>query len=173
MNKKIQPNQNQMPMKDNDFIVSKTNLKGQIVYANQIFVRFSGYRQSEIYNHQHSLIRHPDMPKAVFELLWQTIKSGKEFNGYVKNMHKSGSFYWVIANVTPSYDSKGKIIGYYSVRRKPKDQALAIIQPLYQEMLSAERCTSNTKDAIAAGTQILQNALEQKGMDYDQFIFTL
>jgi PAS domain S-box-containing protein len=173
MKNKIQPNQNKLEMKDDDFIVSKTNLKGQIIYANQMFVHFSGYRQSEIYNHQHSLVRHPDMPKAVFELLWQTIKSGKEFNGYVKNMHKSGSYYWVNANVTPSLDNRGQIVGYYSVRRKPTDKALAAIQPLYQAMLSAEKRTSNTKDAIAAGTQILQNTLEQQGMDYDQFVLSL
>lgn len=173
MNNKIQPTQHELSMKSDDFIVSKTNLKGQITYANQIFVQFSGYRQSEIYKHQHKLVRHPEMPKSVFELLWKTIKSGKEFNGYVKNMHKDGSYYWVFANVTPSYDNNQNIIGYYSIRRKPKEKALNVIKPLYNDMLSAEKRTNNTKDAITAGTKILQNTLDQKGMDYDHFILSL
>ena len=173
MSNKIQPNQNEITMKDDDFIVSKTDLKGKVTYANQIFVRFSGYRQSEIYNHQHKLIRHPEMPQAVFELLWKTIQAGNEFNGYVKNMHKSGSFYWVFANVTPSYDNNRNIIGYYSVRRKASNTALNQIKPLYQAMLNAEKSSGGGKNAIVAGTKILQNALDQKGLDYDQFVLSL
>lgn len=173
MNSNTQPTNKELVMRDDDFIVSKTNLKGQITYINQTFIKFAGYRQSETYLHQHKLVRHPEMPKAVFDLLWKTIQSGKEFNGYIKNMHKDGSYYWVFANVTPSFDNNNNIIGYYSVRRKPNPQAIEAIKPLYQKMLLAEKNTHSSKAAIVAGSQILETMLEQQGVDYEQFIFSL
>ncbi len=170
MKNKIQPTKVEKVMRDNDFIVSKTDLKGRISYANKIFIEFSGYSQDELLNQQHNIIRHPDMPRAVFYLLWKTLQSGQEFNGYVKNMSKDGSFYWVIANVTPSYDDNNKPIGYYSVRRKPSQQALNIIEPLYKEMLLAE-ANAGAKEAIHIATQLLVNKLQ--GVDYDQFALSL
>lgn len=171
MKNKIQPTQNEITMRDDDFIVSKTDLKGQITYANRIFVEFSGFTQTEIMNKQHNIVRHPEMPRAVFDLLWETIKSGNEFNGYVKNMSKDGSFYWVFANVTPSYNN-GSVIGYYSVRRKVSPQALDAIIPLYKEMLLAEK-NAGAKDAIAASMAVLSDKLESLGVDYDQFALSL
>ena len=175
MNTQVKPTTKELLMHNDDFIVSKTNIKGQITYANSTFMRYSGYKQSKTYLHQHKLVRHPDMPRSIFHLLWQTIKSGKEFNGYVKNMHQDGSFYWVFANVTPSFSMNGNrdIIGYYSVRRKPKAEALSVIKPLYKKMLQAEQQANNIKAAIAAGTQVLQHVLEQQEMAYDQFVLSL
>ena len=169
----VKANNNERVLQEDDFLISKTDLSGKITYANQLFIKYSGYRQSETYNHQHSLVRHPDMPQAVFNLLWQTIKAGHEFNGYVKNLCKDGSFYWVFANVTPSFDNNNNIIGYYSVRRKPSTQAIAAITPLYQAMRSAERQENSSKTAVAAGNNILQAHLSQQEMDYDQFVLSL
>jgi len=173
MKNNVVPTRHELLMKDNDFIVSKTDLSGKITYVNQTFMKFSGYRQSETYLHQHKLVRHPDMPQTVFDLLWRTIKTGKEFNGYIKNMHKDGSFYWVFANVTPSFDSQNNIIGYYSVRRKPSKQALDKITPLYQTIRKAELQAANSRAAISAGKKILQQTLNQQEMDYDQFVLSL
>ncbi len=175
MNTKVKPTTKELIMHDDDFIVSKTNIKGQITYANSTFMRYSGYKQSKTYMHQHKLVRHPEMPKTVFHLLWQTIKAGKEFNGYIKNMHQDGSFYWVFANVTPSFSTGNNrdIIGYYSVRRKPKAEALSVIKPLYKKILQAEQQAATSKAAIAAGTQVLHNTLEQQEMGYDQFVLSL
>ncbi len=170
MKRKIQPNQKERVMRDNDFIVSKTDLKGRISYANKIFIEFSGYSQDELLNTQHNVIRHPDMPRAVFNLLWKTLESGQEFNGYVKNMSKDGSFYWVFANVTPSYDNNNKLIGYYSVRRKPSAQAVSVIEPIYNEMLAAEK-NAGAKNAVDAATQLLLDKLQ--GVDYDQFALSI
>ncbi|MCU7800383.1 MAG: PAS domain-containing protein [gamma proteobacterium symbiont of Lucinoma myriamae] len=169
MKRKIQPTQKELIMRDNDFIVSKTDLKGRITYANKIFIEFGGYSQDELLNTQHNIIRHPDMPRAVFNLLWKTLQAGKEFNDYVKNMSKDGGFYWVFANVTPSYDNN-KVIGYYSVRRKAAQQALQIIEPMYKEMLAAEK-NAGAKNAIDVATQLLLEKLQ--GVDYDQFILSI
>ena len=172
MKNKVQPTLNELVMRDDDFIVSKTDIKGRLTYGNKIFVEFSGFSQAELLNKQHNVVRHPDMPRAVFHLLWTTIQAGKEFNGYVKNMSKDGSFYWVFANVTPSYDNNKKIIGYYSVRRKPTKEALAIIEPLYKDMLAAEKSAAS-KNAIEASTAVLMAKVEQHGGNYDQFVLTI
>ena len=172
MKNKIAATQKERVMRDNDFIVSKTDLKGLITYANEIFIEFSGYTPYELLNTQHNIIRHPDMPRAVFELLWKTLQSGQEFNGYVKNMSKDGGFYWVFANVTPSYDNNHKVIGYYSVRRKPSLQALAVIEPIYKEMLMAEK-NSAAKNAMEVSTALLLTKLEQQGISYEQFALSI
>ncbi len=172
MKNKIQPTSNERIMRDNDFIVSKTDLKGRITYANKIFIEFSAYTQNELINSQQNIVRHPEMPRGVFSLLWETISSGKEFNAYIKNMAKDGSYYWVFANVTPSYDANNNIIGYYSVRRKPSQNALNIIMPVYKEMLEAEK-QMGSKDAIAASTKILFDKLDTQGVIYDQFILSI
>jgi len=172
MKQKIAPIAKEKVMRENDFIVSKTDLKGRITYGNRIFVEFSGYDLGELIGAQHNIIRHPDMPRAVFKLLWDTIEQGKEISAYVKNMAKDGSFYWVFANVTPDFDEHGKISGYYSVRRKPNPEAVKVVSGLYQAMLDAEQ-KAGARDAISASTKILTDLLAQKGASYDQLIFSL
>lgn len=104
------------------FLVSKTDTKGKITYCNDAFVEISGFCMSELMGKPHSIVRHSDMPRAVFAYLWENIAKGREVNVYVKNLAKNGDFYWVFANVTPSFDTSGQIIGYYSVRREPNRQ---------------------------------------------------
>jgi hypothetical protein len=112
------------------------------------------------------------MPRAVFKLLWDTIQNKRECNAYVKNMAKDGSFYWVFANVTPNYDSEGNVIGYFSVRRKPKASGVKTANDLYRAMLEAER-RAGAKDAIAASTKILTDLLAEKGLSYDELVFAI
>lgn len=171
-NATIKPTSVEKVMRENDFIVSKTDLKGRITYGNRIFIEFSGYSEKELLGAQHNIIRHPDMPRAVFKLLWDTIQGGQECFAYVKNMAKDGSFYWVFANVTPSYDEQGNVIGYLSVRRKPKAEAIKAVGALYKQMLDAEQ-QAGARDAIAASTQILTRLLDEKKMRYEEFILTL
>lgn len=159
-------------MRDGDYIVSKTDLKGRITYGNRIFIEFSGYAENELLGTQHNIIRHPDMPRAVFKLLWDTIQAGNECNAYVKNMAKDGSFYWVFANVTPERDVAGKIVGYYSVRRKPKASGVQTASGLYKAMLEAER-QAGAQDALRAGTQVLLNLLTEKGLSYDELVLAI
>lgn len=159
-------------MRDGDFIVSKTDTKGLITYGNPIFIEFSGYTEAELIGTQHNIIRHPDMPRAAFKLAWSTIEAGKEFFGYVKNMSRDGSFYWVFAHITPDYDQSGRIVGYTSVRRCPRREAVAAITPVYQAMRQAEQA-AGARDAIAAGTQVLLDVLAAKGMSYEELVFAL
>ncbi|PPD21470.1 MAG: aerotaxis receptor Aer [Methylomonas sp.] len=163
-------------MRDDAFIVTKTDRAGKITYANPIFIEFSGYSEQELLGQPHNIVRHPDMPRSVFDLLWNTIKAGDEFFGYVKNHSKNGAFYWVFATVTPSFSPRGNtvddIVGYFSVRRKPDRDKLAIIEDLYRDILTAER-RRNRHDAVAAGTEVLNQALHTTGKGYHEFILTL
>lgn len=170
MKPKITPTSMERSLGDQDFIVSKTDAKGHIVYANRIFIELSGYREAELLGAQHNIIRHPDMPRSVFKLLWDHIASGQEFIGYVKNMARDGSFYWVMATVTPDRDGRRNICGYTSVRRKPVAGSVATAAGLYREMLAAESRVG-ARDAIAAGTAVLEQALN--GRPYEQFVLAL
>lgn len=168
----IVPTDKEIVMREDDFIVSKTDLKGRITYGNKTFIEFSGFEEKEILGIQHNVIRHPDMPRAVFKLLWQSIQDGKEIFAYVKNICKDGSFYWVIANITPSVDASGQVLGYYSVRRKPNPRAITVISDLYRRMLEEER-KAGARDAIAASTQLLDKFLGEKDMNYEQFVLSV
>src|SRR5208282_4348758 len=101
---------------EEEIIVSKTDLKGLITYANRVFVQISGYSEEELLGQPHSIIRHPSMPGSVFRLLWETIASGQEIFAYVNNMSKNGDHYWVFAHVTPTFGAAGEIVGYHSNR---------------------------------------------------------
>jgi PAS domain S-box-containing protein len=171
-NQAIKPTSVEKVMREDDFIVSKTDPKGRITYGNRIFIEYSGYSASELLGAQHNIIRHPDMPRAVFKLLWDTIQARQECFAYVKNMAKDGSFYWVFANVTPSFDDSGKLLGYYSVRRKPKASAVKAIADLYRAMVEAE-ARAGARDAMAASGKLLTDLLRDKRASYDAFILSL
>lgn len=170
--KSIVPNSKERKMRDGDFIVSKTDTRGIITYGNLIFIEFSGYTEAELLGSQHNIIRHPDMPRSAFKLAWDTIQSGKEFFAYVKNMSKDGSYYWVFTHITPDFGPNGNIVGYYSVRRCPKDSAIQKIIPVYQQMLAAEQA-AGAKSAIEAGTKVLVDLLNSTGMSYEELVFAL
>ena len=155
-------------LNDNDFIVSKTDTKGRITYTNKIFMEMAEYTEEELLGKPHSIIRHPAMPKAVFKLLWDTIEQKEEIFAFVINRTKNGNDYWVYANVTASLDKRGNIIGYYSVRRKPNPAALKIIEPLYAQMLEAEK-----SGGMEASTKILIDLLQEKGVEYNELIIAI
>jgi PAS domain S-box-containing protein len=161
------------PLRDDDFIVSKTDLKGRITYGNRTFAAYAGFSESQYLGQAHNLIRHPDMPRGVFKLLWATIEQGQEVFAYVKNLSSDGSFYWVFANVTPSYDSKGDVVGYYSVRRKASAKGIEAIAPLYRQMLQIERAAPSQKDGIEQSLAWVTQQLQRMGMSYEQFVLGL
>ena len=155
-------------MKKNDFIVSKTDTKGRITYVNKIFMTMAEYTEEELLGKPHNIIRHPDMPKAVFKLLWDRIQNKEEIFAFVINKTKNNNEYWVYANITASLDNNGNTIGYFSVRRKPSQNGIDTIKPLYQAMLNAER-----SGGIAAGEKVLTDALQKAGVSYDEFIVSI
>ncbi len=124
MHVKITPTRTESFFDGNRYIVSKTDLKGRITYVNRVFLDISQFTEDELLGAPHSIIRHPDMPRAVFKLLWDRLAEGHEVFAYVKNMTKRGDFYWVFAHVTPSYDNAGKMIGFHSNRRVPNRRVL-------------------------------------------------
>jgi PAS domain S-box-containing protein len=155
-------------LKDEDFIVSKTDLKGRIIYGNKIFIKISGYSESELLGAPHSILRHPDMPKIVFKLLWDRIQNKEEIFAYVKNLCKDGGYYWVFANVTATVAPDGTIRDYHSVRRKPSDKALQVIPSLYAKLLDAER-----SGGMDASGRLLNDILKEQGASYDEFVLGL
>jgi len=159
---------------EDEIIVSKTDLTGKITYANQIFQRVAGYREDELLGQPHSLIRHPDMPRAVFAYLWQTIEQGQEVFAYVKNMARSGDHYWVFAHVTPTFDLlTGRIIGYHSSRRVPARQAVDAAAGVYAALLAEERRHPDRATGLKSSLALLTSVLSDAGMPYDRFVWTL
>lgn len=157
----------ELKFSENEIIVSKTDTKGNVTYGNELFLKLAGYSEKDILHKPHNIVRHPDMPKIIFKLLWNYLQSGKEIYAYVVNKAKNGDYYWVFANVTPSYDNNGKVVGYYSVRRKPTEKALNIIKPLYKQLLSAEK-----SGGVAASEKIINELLAKNGGRYDKFILS-
>ncbi len=155
----------QIVMQENDFIVSKTDIKGHITYGNETFIKMSGYPEKELLNAPHNILRHKDMPSVVFKLLWKRVQNKQSINAYVKNQCKNGDYYWVFANVTPSFDARGNIIGYYSVRRKPNDRAIQTIEVIYADLLKAEK-----QGGVNASEQLLEDILKKQGVSYDELI---
>jgi len=156
-----------------EIIVSKTDLKGRITYANDVFLRVAHLTPAEAIGAPHSIIRHPDMPRCVFKLLWDRIQAGEEVFAYVLNLAANGDHYWVFAHVTPSRDETGSIVGYHSSRRKPDPQQIAAIEPIYRQLLSEERRHADRKEGLASGSTLLGSVLKSKGMTYDQLVFAL
>ena len=162
------PNNNRYDLKPNDFIVSKTDLKGKITYCNQIFMNLAKYSEEELIGAPHNIVRHPDMPRIVFKLLWDRVQNKEEIFAYVKNLSKDGGYYWVYANVTPSLDVNGNIIGYYSVRRKCSEKGIRACEDLYPKLLNEE-----SRGGMEASGKYLENLLKEKGVVYDEFVASL
>jgi PAS domain S-box-containing protein len=156
-----------------EIIVSKTDVRGQITYANEVFLRVAGYREDEIIGQPHSLVRHPDMPRCVFKLLWDTLDAGKEIFAYVLNLARSGDHYWVFAHVTPTFGDQGRVVGYHSNRRTPERSAVEKVIPLYALLLAEERRHESKAQQMDASTKLLLGLLAEKGVQYDEFVFSL
>ena len=170
---KIQPTGRERTFGRDEIIVSKTDPKGRITYANDVFLRVSGYREDELLGQPHNIIRHPGMPRCVFQLLWDTIRDGREIFAYVVNLAKNGDHYWVFAHVTPTFSADGTIIGYHSNRRVPSRSAVRRIEKIYEVLLQAERPHRIPRDAVAASGVVLKRFLREQGVAYDEFIFRL
>lgn len=174
---KITPKNKEKTFDPNTQLVTKTDLKGTITYANRAFMDIVDMDENILVGAPHKIIRHPDMPQIIFRLLWEYLQRGDEIHAYVKNICADGSYYWVMANVTPSFKKKHysdksegestTIIGYHSSRRTPSPEAMQIIKPLYQELLRAEKSAG-----IAASEKIMNELLHEKGMNYDEFILS-
>jgi len=118
-------------------IVSSTDLSGVITYANRKFCEISGYAKDELIGQNHNLLRHPDMPKAAFQELWETITASKEWSGIVKNLRKDGRYYWVYSHIAPVFDGNS-IIGYTAARRPASEAEVEETMPIYKNLVDQE-----------------------------------
>ncbi len=123
---------------DGRSLISETDTKGNITFVNRKFIEMSAYSKAEALGQPHSLLRHPDMPKAAFAEMWKMIKSGKIWEGYVKNLRKDGKYYWVIVHIVPKLDEEGNIIGYIASRKVPDRYKIRQMEQTYKEMCKAE-----------------------------------
>lgn len=171
MKPQIVPTQCEVGFAADEFIVSKTDLKGRITYANRVFMRIADYSVDQLLGVQHNIVRHPDMPRGAFKHLWDTIQTGREWFGFVKNMTSRGDFYWVFANVTPDFQD-GQIVGYYSVRRQAPRKAVEFIAPLYAEMLRIEREAGPSR-ACEASLAWLDEQLTVRQTTYERLVLDL
>ena len=121
-------------LKNDDFLVSQTDEKGIILFANDDFCKIAGYKLEELMGKPHNVVRHRDMPRAAFKDLWDTVMRGNVWSGYVKNATKNGGFYWVYATVYPMYDEVRREKTYMSCRKKPSKQEIADAQILYKTL---------------------------------------
>jgi PAS domain S-box-containing protein len=167
------PDQAERILGREDLIVSKTDARGVITYVNQTFVDICGYSEAELVGKPHNIIRHPDMPRGVFKLLWDTIAEGGEVFAYVVNRSKDGSRYWVLAHVTPTYGGYGSVAGYHSSRRAPARSAIARIEAVYALMRAEEARHTNVREAAEASLALMASLLDEQGVTYEQFVWDL
>jgi len=148
------------------YIVSKTDNSGKITYGNDYFVEISGYSESELIGQPHNIIRHPDMPRLIFKLLWERLEHGQNMLAVVKNLSKDGRTYWV----TTEFETKrnkltNEIIGYTAFRKAASEKAINEIQKLYNTLHKIEQ-----EFDIEASEKYLTGYLEEKNQSYDEYI---
>jgi len=124
---------------DENVIISQTDLKGVITFANRVFYKVSGYNKDELIGKPHSILRHPDMPKEIFKKMWETIQSGQAWNGLVKNLRKDGLYYWVDTEILPIKDDDNAIVGYIAARKAASRKNIQENEEIYTKMLEAQK----------------------------------
>jgi PAS domain S-box-containing protein len=158
---------------NDEIIVTKTDLRGVLTYANDVFLRVSALSEADAIGQPHNLIRHPDMPRAVFKLLWDTLKERRELFAYIVNLAADGAHYWVLAHVTPSFDAAGRTVGYHSNRRQPEPAAVAAVERLYSRLRAEELRHASSPAALDASWRMLQETLAERGQTYEEFVWEL
>jgi len=149
-------------------IISETDKKGNITQANDVFQKVAGYTEDELIGANHNIVRHDDMPRACFKLVWDTIRTGKEIRAFVINKAKNGDHYWVLAHITPTAD------GYHAERVAPNAAIVNdVVAPLYKQMRDKEKEMNYSNEGMEAATQILLDVLADKGLSYDELIDAL
>ncbi len=149
----------------NKFLVSKTDLKGKIIFVNKNFCDISGYREDILIGSQHNIVRHPDMPKVIFFLVWKNLLSGRKITTILKNLAKSGKYYWVIADFEPKFNAEGEIISLTAFRRVAPNYVVDEVEELYSILLAIEK-----KHGMEKSLAYLEGFLDEKSMTYDKYI---
>lgn len=163
------PKNEEIKLDPHKMIVSKTDLKGTITYVNDVFIDVCGYSQSELIGMPHNIVRHPDMPKIAFKLMWDTINQGKNFRAVVKNLAKDGRYYWVVTDFEPLYDAHTKqIITHTAYRMPAPKKAKETMAPIYAKLVELEKSYG-----MDGSLRYLMNFLDENKTTYDDFIGSL
>jgi PAS domain S-box-containing protein len=160
------PIDNEIKLSSKRYIVSKTDAKGIIEYGNDYFVEISGYTEAQLIGQPHSIVRHPDMPKVVFKMMWDRINRGKNIMAVVKNLAKDGSYYWVVTEFEPKIDPiTNEILSHTAFRRAAPQKAIDTMMPIYQKLLEIEKT-----GGMEASEKYLRGFFEDNKTTYDEFI---
>ncbi len=153
--------ENEIQLDSNRYLVSETDAKGVITYCNDYFTEISGYTREELIGKQHNIIRHPDMPRVVFKLLWERISQGKNINAVVKNLAKNGKYYWVFTEFQTRIDlDTNTVIGYTAHRKLISDDVSNTIENIYKQVLYVEQ-----QKGMEKAQEFLEALLKEKGRD--------
>ncbi len=160
------PIDNEIKLSPKRYIVSKTDAKGVIEYGNDYFVEICGYSQEELIGKPHNIVRHPDMPRIAFKLMWDRISKGENFMAVVKNLAKDGSYYWVVTDFEPKIDPlTNEIISHTAFRKAAPQKAIDTMAPIYAKLLELEK-----EGGMQASEAFLLEFLEENNTTYDKFI---
>ncbi len=159
------PIDEEIKINSREFLVSKTDQKGRILYANEFFSSVTGYSESEVVGQPHNILRHPDMPSAIFFLMWQRIRNGQNITAVVKNLAKSGKYYWVTTDFEIQRDMVSNNVNYIAFRRSASKHAIESIKPLYATLLEIEK-----KHGIEASLVYLQGYLDERHTTFDAYM---
>lgn len=135
---KVTPVDEEYVFDGNGIIISQTDVKGVITYANRKFCEVSGYKASELIGESHNIIRHPDMPKVVFKEMWGNISNGQNWNGIIKNIRLDGKYYWVDTEIMPVHNSKKELTGYIATRKPASQKDIKASKEIYKKMLEVQ-----------------------------------
>lgn len=160
------PSDREVDWNKSKVLLSKTDIKGTILYANEDFIDVSGYDEFELIGQPHNIVRHPDMPKVIFKFLWDSLKSGKNIHAIFKNMSKTGRYYWIITDFKIIADSDGEIVGYFGTRKSVREDIIVkFIEPLYKKLLHIEEASG-----MSAAEEYLIGFLEERKKTYMEYI---
>jgi len=163
------PSDRELDWDKSKILLSKTDAKGNILYANEGFVDVTGYDDFEVMDKPHNIIRHPDMPKVIFKLMWEDIRKGKNFHGILKNMSKTGRYFWVVTDFKTLYDEDDSIKSFIGKQKSISDKIVnEFIEPLYKKLLQIEKSTG-----VDASENYLMGFLEERGYNYVEYIENL
>lgn len=150
-------------------LISETDVKGTITNVNDVFCAVSHYSASELIGQPHNLIRHPDMPKLIFKLLWDNLKVGNNFVGVIKNLAKTGEYYWVVTDFEMRRDAMGNITHYIGRRKSVPEAAINnYLAPFYESLLKMEKI-----GGVELSSRFFKNYLTKQGKDYIDFVISI
>jgi PAS domain S-box-containing protein len=159
------PIDEEIKVSSKEFIVSKTDEHGNILYANEFFSQVTGYEQSEVVGRPHNILRHPDMPSCIFFLMWQRIRNGQNITAVVKNLAKSGKYYWVTTDFEIQRDLVSNNVNYIAFRRSASKKVIETVTPLYATLLEIEK-----KHGLEASLVYLQGYLDERHTTFDDYM---